>query len=390
VTPKRCDLGQGIVTSGNTITFHLTAPDPDFLFKLAMPWTYAVPPHAGLPVPATGPYEITRFDLKRGMTLERNPRFHQWSAAAQPDGVPERIVFDWSGTPESRTRAVEHGRADVLFDGVPGELVQEVRTRFATQTHIDPVLGTSFFALNTQRPPFDNLRARRAVNLAVDRRRLVALLGGPRIYYRPSCQLLPPGLEGYKRFCPFKHSLAKAQALVADSGTKGATVTVVGTIGLNGATKPMYRYFISVLRTLGYRPRLKLVENGNGVYDYTNNPRQMREVGGVVGWAADFPSPAGWLTLLVTKNNTNWPELCNRRIDDEIKRADRLQVTDFAAAGDRWAEIDRDVARQAAFVVVDNGQSLYLVSPRVGNYTYNMVWSVPFLDQLWVKSAASE
>ena len=58
---------------------------------------------------------------------------------------------------------------------------------------------------------------------------------------------------------------------------------------------------------------------------------------------------------------------------------------DFAAAGDAWAEIDSDVARQAAFVVVDNGRSLYLVSPRVGNYTYNMVWSVPFLDQLWVK-----
>ena len=63
-SPGRCDLARGIVTShpANTVTFHLTAPDPHFLYKLAFPWAYAVPP--GTPdhlisaaqLPATGPY----------------------------------------------------------------------------------------------------------------------------------------------------------------------------------------------------------------------------------------------------------------------------------------------------------------------------------------------
>jgi peptide/nickel transport system substrate-binding protein len=44
-TPKRCDLSQGIVgdTASNTVTFHLTAPDPDFLHKLTLPTAFAVP-----------------------------------------------------------------------------------------------------------------------------------------------------------------------------------------------------------------------------------------------------------------------------------------------------------------------------------------------------------
>ena len=45
-SPGRCDLARGIVTSdaANTVTFHLTAPDPHFLYKLAFTWAYAVPP----------------------------------------------------------------------------------------------------------------------------------------------------------------------------------------------------------------------------------------------------------------------------------------------------------------------------------------------------------
>jgi peptide/nickel transport system substrate-binding protein len=393
VTPRRCDLGRGIVTSGNTITFHLTARDPDFPFKLAMPWAYAVPAHAGLPVPATGPYEITRPDLKRGMTLVRNPRFHEWSAAAQPDGVPKRIVFDWSGTPESRTRAVERGDADVLFDGVPGDLGQEVQTRYPTQTHVDPVLATSFFVLNSRRRPFNNLQARQAVNYAVDRAKLAGLLG-PRIYHRPSCQLLPPGLEGYERYCPFKYDLRKARALVAASGTKGATVTVLGChAGI--CAGPVDQYLIRVLDKIGYRAHPKLVKDTLSFYANLSNSRRMPEVGGIAGWALDFPSPAGVLTTLLTcsafkagtPNNANWAEFCNRRIDAEIKRADELQLqqTDFRAAAELWMKIDRDVTLQAPFVVVENSRSLTLVSPQVGNYTYNMVWAVPFLDQLWVK-----
>ena len=68
-TPGHCDLARGIVTNdqADTVTFHLTAPDPEFLYKLAFPFADAVP--AGTPdhqigpaqLPATGPYMTQSF-----------------------------------------------------------------------------------------------------------------------------------------------------------------------------------------------------------------------------------------------------------------------------------------------------------------------------------------
>ena len=90
--PGACDLADGIVAddAAGTVTFHLTAPDHEFLYKLAFSWAYAVPP--GTPdrmisaaqLPATGPYRTESLVQGHSWTLVRNPRFREWSRQAQP------------------------------------------------------------------------------------------------------------------------------------------------------------------------------------------------------------------------------------------------------------------------------------------------------------------
>src|SRR5206468_3932999 len=82
-TPRACDLSKGIVVgrAGRSVTFHLVAPDPDFLYKLALPWADAIPPGipnrdvGARPVPATGPYKISRYVPKHELVFVRNPFF---------------------------------------------------------------------------------------------------------------------------------------------------------------------------------------------------------------------------------------------------------------------------------------------------------------------------
>src|SRR5262249_580230 len=118
-SPKHCNLSQGIVadSASNTVTFHLTAPDPDFLHKLALPAPFAVPAStplkARLPLPATGPYMIAS-QAKRRIRLVRNPRFHEWSAAAQPSGYPDEIVLSLADSPTAQLRAVTRGKVDLF------------------------------------------------------------------------------------------------------------------------------------------------------------------------------------------------------------------------------------------------------------------------------------
>ena len=121
--------------------------------------------------------------------------------------------------------------------------------------------------LNTRLAPFDDVRVRQAVNYAVDRNHLAELAGGPSVA-QAGCQMLPPGVDGYRPFCPFTlhpnaagtyggPELAKARSLVAASGTKGERVKVwfykIGIGRRNSA------YLVAVLKSLGYRASRKLV-----------------------------------------------------------------------------------------------------------------------------------
>ena len=126
-SPGPCRLARGIVAddAGGMVTFHLTAPDPEFLYKLAFSWAYAVPP--GTPdhmvsaaqLPATGPYMTESFVQGHAWTLVRNPRFREWSPQAQPGGYLDRIVVRVDVPPGQAVADVEHGRADVLLTPPP-------------------------------------------------------------------------------------------------------------------------------------------------------------------------------------------------------------------------------------------------------------------------------
>ena len=66
--PATCDLSHGIVADDRvgTVTFHLARPDPDFLYKLTLAYANVLPAstpgrQARTPLPATGPYMITRY-----------------------------------------------------------------------------------------------------------------------------------------------------------------------------------------------------------------------------------------------------------------------------------------------------------------------------------------
>ena len=160
LTGEHCDLTRGITTSpgSSTVTFHLSKPDPDFLFKLALPDYDAVPAstplHAPLPLPATGPYKIAGWRRKGVVVLVRNPRFRVWSAAAQPDGYPDRIVERFRYTGPSAIRAVERGTADITANGLdqtwPPALAASLQRRHSSQLYPAPQLTILGLWLNTQ------------------------------------------------------------------------------------------------------------------------------------------------------------------------------------------------------------------------------------------------
>jgi peptide/nickel transport system substrate-binding protein len=373
------------------VTFHLRAPDPDFLYKLALPFAFAVPPDTPArdmrhrPLPATGPYMIGRIG-RRSVTFVRNPYFHEWSKAAQPDGYPDRIVVTATTSAEGAVREVERGRSDVALLGVPPDLQHEVRTQYASQVHVNPLSRVAYLFMNTQMAPFDDVRVRRAVSYAVNRAgaaRAAATFVGA----EPTCQILPPGFPGYRRYCPYTldpgaggwsaPDLERARRLVAASGTRGMPVTVWEPQRERGEGG----IATAALRSLGYRARTKQVSNK--VYYSPLGPfdPKSRVQAGLVGWTADLPAASNYFAVLFSCRVPNVSHFCDRRIERQIERALALQSANSYLATRLWSRIDRAVVDEAPVAALYTPNAVDFVSGRVGNFQYNPQWGV-LLGQL--------
>jgi len=402
----RCDLSAGIEADNakGIVTFHLSAPDADFIAKLALPFAFPVPEGVSMNAivdgtfPGTGPYivgQVTETELR----LVRNPRFTILDAAVRPDGFPDEIVFAVAGNPDLsaeevdglRIGMVERGEADLTSYRTPSrtspELFGPIKDRYPGQWKVGSV-QTIYVNMNTAVPPFDSIEARQGVNYAIDRAQAADLTGGP-----PdaaiTCQLLPPGWPGYQPYCPYTRNpdqggrwsapdLTTAQRLVDASGTRGAEVVV-------GPTFPIFQgqldYLASVLTDLGYRVTVDGTTDDAGIFAAWASGRTQISV---VGWNPDILAPSTFLTLLTCGGDwSGITNVCDAEFDAAYQHALELQTTDRAAAVAAWAALDHRAVDLAMLAPLVNPGADF-VSERVGNYQYSPAYEA-LLDQMWVQ-----
>lgn len=396
-----CDLSRGIVADDDagTVTFHLTEPNPEFLYALSLPFAFAVPAETPdtlpgtTPIPATGPYFIDRYEKNKravlGVWLARNPEFIE--RPARPNGFPDRIV--WRMTSRLRqgdwqVDRVLEGGADFMYV-VPNDRITELAASHPGQFHRVPIPGFWRMSLNNQTPPFDELLVRRAVNFAVDREKVAALLQGEG---SPTCQILPPAFPGYAPYCPYTGhpdttwtapDFAKAQELVAESGTAGSRVIVWASRdyfpGLPHVR--VSRYFVRLLDRLGYHATLKVVTSKE--YDAIWDPSGHIQMS-LSGWITDYPAESGLMINTLSCGSQNSARFCHPSLDRRMEEATRVQLTDPVAAHRVWALIEHDIVDLAPWVPLVNSLSRTLVSERVGNFQFSPQWG-PLVDQMWVR-----
>jgi peptide/nickel transport system substrate-binding protein len=393
-TPKTCDLSQGIVVNGNTITFHLTRGDPEFLDKLSVPFAYILPadtPAKNLNIPpaGTGPYKWTEYAPQKQMKIVRNTYFKEWSKDAQPDGLPDSIVQKFGLSVEAEVTQVENGQADWIAnaDSIPSDRLPELSSKYATQVHINPLTAVYYFAFNVRVPPFNNLKARQAVNYATDRNALIKLYGGTNVAV-PTCQILPPNFPGYKPYCPYTVNpgsgkwtgpdLAKAKQLVKESGTTGAPVKV--NTDTTEVDKAYGLYFIGLLNKLGYKASPQFLSN-DIQYPYIQNSKNKVQFA-YSSWFQDYPAASDFLDILLgcrsfhpnSNSSPNIAEFCNKPIQAKMDQAGAMGLTDPVGANNLWAQVDKEVTDQAPWVSMFNPKLLDFTSKRVKGFQFSPQW----------------
>jgi YVTN family beta-propeller protein len=406
--PSGCDLSRGVVTddAANTVTFHLVAPDPDFLARLTLPDAFAVPAGTPMhnigyhPLPATGPYKWGFISYDKAI-LERNPYFHEWSHAAQPDGYPDQIVARHSASQADELTAIEQGRADVDVDGVPTVSVNQLELRFANRLYTEPNYTVNWLILNTRVAPFNDLRVRQALSYAIDRGKITRLAqtGG-----RPTCQMLTPFILGYRPYCPYTldpnpsgswtaPNVAEARRLIAATHTRGTPITIWNLGGTDTDYTSIEPYLTSLLDELGYPTKIKDLQN-----DFPQAPARFADsrtqAQAALGASyLTYPSPAVIQASFACQSfrpdspeNANASEFCDPQLDAQINNALAAESNNSPDAASRWAQADQTATDQAPAIPLNIPSTTYLVSARVGNYQYSLTAGYGvLLDQLWVR-----
>ena len=291
---------------------------------------------------------------------------------------------------------VENGQADWMFEQPPTDRLGEIGSQYADYAHVNPLTAMYYVVFNTNLAPFNNEKARQAVNFAIDRAAAVKLFGGSQLA-QPVCQILPPDFPGHVDYCPYTKDpgakwsapdLDKAKQLMQESGVAGQSVTLI--VEDNAVGKALGTYVQSVLNDLGFKAALKPMSN-DIQFTYIQNTKNNVQIS-ISEWYQDYPAASDFLHVLLScdsfhpgsDSSVNIAGYCNKDIDAEMNKAMTTSVTDLNAANAIWAQVDKDFTDHAPLATLITPKHLDFTSKRLGNFEFNpqYYWMV---TQSWVQ-----
>ena len=409
---KGCDLSKGGVVANDsayTLTINLTAPDPEFMDQLSLPFAFAVPAGTSPKLtgnnvpPGTGPYMWKSYNPNSQAVLVRNPYFHVWSAQAQPAGYPNEIIEKYGLQVSDEVTEVLNGQANEVYDGdnIPSDQLSTLNnTKYAGQVHVNTLTADYYFALNTRRPPFNNLQARQAINYAANRSAYVKIYGGPSLAV-PTCQVLPPNFPSYTPYCPYtagsSHTkwtgpdLAKAKQLVQQSHTAGLKVVVDSTNDQVG--KSFAEQMVSDLNAIGYKASTQLLASSIQYPFVQNSSNSGKWNVGYSAWYQDYPAASDFLNVLlgcgtIHPNSDASPNIaayCDQATQSKINQAEATGATNPSGAAALWTQVDHADTNAAPWVDMFNPKQIDVLSHNVHGYSWSPQWYI-LIDRLWLSS----
>jgi peptide/nickel transport system substrate-binding protein len=347
----------GIVTddASGKIVIHLVEPSGTFSYLLGLAFSAPLPAdtpnedQTPNPPPATGPYLISDVKPGRSWEYERNPFWEKANSEAMPDlpsGHVDAIRFKVQTNTSAQVDEVEQGKVDWMKNPPPADRYAQVKERYeGSQFRENPTISVYYFWLNTQQPPFDDVRVRQAVNYAVDPEALQRIYAGT---LEPTQQVLPPEMPGYSKFELYPHNPRKAKELVVKADPSDRQITV-WTIGLPPADEAG-AYFQQVLEKLGFEVKLKVIDAAT-YFTLISNTHSPDLDAGWSNWLLDYPHPNDYFQPQLSGEsihpvgNTNWAMFDNPSINRKIKELGAQQLGPKQER--EYAALDREVMRQA-------------------------------------------
>jgi dipeptide transport system substrate-binding protein len=314
-----------------TIKITLNAPEAPFLSNLAMQFAgvqskeYAIAMlKAGTPEKidqepvGTGPFELVQYQKDAIIRFKAFPQY--WGGKAKIDDLVFAITPDAS----VRWAKLQKGECHVMPYPNPADIPamhKDANVKVLEQ----PGLNVGYLAYNTTKKPFDDVRVRKAVNMAIDKKAIVdAVYLGTGI---PAINPLPPTQWSYnKSVKDDAYNPAEAKKLLAAAGLPDGFSTDLWAMPVQRPYNPNAKRIAELMQAdlakVGIKAEIKSFEWGEYRKRMQNGEHQM----GMLGWTGDNGDPDNFLNTLLgcssAKNNgSNVAKFCYKPFEDLVQKA---------------------------------------------------------------------
>jgi ABC-type transport system substrate-binding protein len=369
------DALEGVTVEGpSTVRIELSRPDATFLHVMALNFASVVPREAveaagddfGKNPVGTGAFSLAEWTIGQRLVFAKNETY--WR-----NGIPylDQITFEVGQEPIVALLRLQNGEVDVPGDGIPPAKFQEVMGDPAQAERVveGGQLHTGYITLNTQMPPFDNADVRRAVNMAINKDRIIQIINGRAI---AATQPLPPTMPGYTEgYEGYAFDPEAAKVMLAKAGFAEGFETELYV--MNTDPNPRIAQAIQQdLAGIGITAGIKSLAQASVIAAGGEADQAPMIWSGGMAWIADFPDAANFYGPILgcsgaIQGGWNWSWYCNEALDEKSASADA--IVDPARAGERlemWSEIYMTIMEDAPWVPVFNEQRYTMKSPRMG------------------------
>jgi peptide/nickel transport system substrate-binding protein len=312
-----------VVVDPHTVRFNLKRKSPSLLTNLACAWMVVLPKHILEKGPmksamvGTGPFKLQEY--KRGVSLElvRNPDYH----------VPNRPYLDgvkYFFIPDDGA-AYGYFRVGQLDEWVPGPAIALARQKeLADRAYMQSIYSTAVMGLyfNTKEKPFDDIRVRQAVCLAINRKEALDTVysghGSIAGHSMPGKWALPAAeLKAIPGYGDYKDSnIVQAKALLAAAGYPNGFKETM--LARRIAAFEAHAIFIKdQLNKIGIEVTIDLQETAS--YYQKESKRQWKLLASGLSYVNNDPD-ALYADTVTCDGAFNSPKICDAKIDDLVLR----------------------------------------------------------------------
>lgn len=357
----------------STVTMTLDAPNPGLLGKLAINKAVGIIARESVedgtintrPI-GTGPFMISDFQPGTRLLLERNPNYWQ-------DGLPYLDAVDVRIIPDESVRRTALVSGDVDWSiSVPAQSVSELEGRDDVIVDSVPAGAYWYIGLNTEEPPFDDVRVRQAIAYAINRDNLA--MAGAFGNAQPTQDPIPSSSTWDFGYAPYEQDLDQARALLAEAGyADGFEMEIMPTTQYEESVR-MAQVIQANLGQLGITASINTLEwaewletQGRGEYDTY-----------VCSWNGLVDPDDFFYAQHKTGEVFNFTGYSNPTVDELLEQGRTTQ--DPAARREIYAEINRAIVDDAPYIYIYNPLNINAYRTNVQGYSARADQAVRFVD----------